>query len=352
MRILFILTKPFCPEYFSGPNRSILELCQKLTDLGHEAIVLAGQARSGGREGIVTDPSFGFRLFRATHPRNSIVPLCMSLRPEISVLVDDGMEPGMIETCQSIAMPLAIWFQRPVPTSYGERLGDPDILHLASSEFSATRLEKFFGLKAKLLLPYIEAGNYHKARRGNRVLFVNPLREKGVELAFRLASLRPKQAFNFVESGKITSQWRRSCFERAMGCGNIEWFAATNDMNGIFEQTRLLLLPRIAEEGFCRLISEAQLGGIPVLAADRGNVVSNVGAGGKVLTVDSDIEEWLDAFDRFFEDEPYCQNVSERAQGHALRNELNGDAVVARLLELLVSHIKRMKKRRFSMGRG
>jgi glycosyltransferase involved in cell wall biosynthesis len=351
MRILFILSTPFCPEHFSGPNRTVLELSQKLSKSGHEALVLAGQSQSDGIGGIVTDRSFGFRLFRASAPRRSIVPLCITLRPHIVVLVNT-MEEGLVEACRSVDIPLAVWFHEVDASLWGDDLADRHTQYIASSSFVATRLLHLAGIKAEIIPPYIEQANYRKSRRGKRVLFVNPTRDKGVEIAFEVAARRPLQAFTLVESGQLSNQWRNHCFERAMKCGNIEWFAASNDINAILDQTCLLLLPRFSEEGFCRLVTEAQLGGIPALASNRGHLAANVGAGGAVLDVDAGIDEWLNSLDRFFDDDSYHVAVSQAAMQHALRSELDTETVLHRFLKVLDVQITKYKKRRFSRIRG
>ena len=347
MRIFFLLSNAFFPEHFSGQNRTLLELCQKLTELGHEPIILAGKLRSTGNSKILVDREFGFRIFRATNPLKSISALCSTLRPDIAVVVD-GHQEGFIEECQSIDIPVAVWFFQVESYYYRNHLLDNTLLYLASSQFVATRIYGLFGVKAQVVSPYIEQLRYHKPRQGKRVLFVNPVREKGVEIIFQLAQHRPTHAFNIVESWGISIDWRAICFERALRCGNIEWFTATSDMNAIFDQTRLLVLPRFNEEGFCRLATEAQLGGIPVLSSDRGHLPDNVGPGGVVVKIDDDVQVWLKHLDRFVADESYFQQMSERARSHALRDELNGKGIIDHLLTLLTGQIAKYKLSRFT----
>jgi glycosyltransferase involved in cell wall biosynthesis len=348
MRILFLLAEAFVPEHYSGQTRTLFELCRKLTALGHELILLTGKSNITGNSKIVVDREYGFRIFRAANPVESIAPLCTALSPDIAVVID-GKEK-LVDECRRLDVPLAAWLFEigAYAYSYSDHLCDNTALYMVSSPFLASRLYGVSGIRAQVVVPYIEKDCYHKSRQGKRVLFVNPVREKGLEIAYQLAQQRPELAFTVVESRSISGEWRAVCFNRALRCGNVEWCMAGNDMDAIYGQTRLLLMPRFHEEGFCRLVTEAQLGGIPVLAADRGYLADNVGAGGKVIPVDADIRVWLEQLDRFMTDESFFQEISEHAKIHASRDELNGERMIGHLLTLLTGQISKHRLSRFA----
>ncbi|MCW8930261.1 MAG: glycosyltransferase family 4 protein [Gammaproteobacteria bacterium] len=338
MRILFITTNAFIPEHFSGQNRTIMELCQKLTDLDHEAIVLSGKSTHEMQTQVQVDRKYGFKLFRTIDPTKSFSALCVTLRPDI-VIVVDGQSEKLIQECQSLDVPLAVWLFNVEPHYYLNNSMVEKILFLASSPFISRRFTGLYGVKAHVLLPYINKELYSKPHSGKRILFVNTVRKKGIEIVFYLAQQRPDLKFTFVESGEVSEQWRALCFEKALRCGNIEWVMKTNDMDSVLDETRLLIVPRFNDEGFCRLVTEAQLGGIPVLASDRGYLPSNVGDGGTIIKIDSDLFDWLEPLDHYFEDETYYHQMSQKALLHANRDELEGNHIIEQLLTLLSAQI-------------
>ena len=345
MRILFLTSNAFIPDHFSGQNRTLQELCQKLQKQGHEPIILAGRPSAHGQSDILVDRTYGFKLFRSTRPIESVQPLAVSLRPDIIVVVDGYIE-GLIEQCKALDFPVAAWFFHVEPSYYRNSLLDRELLYLASSPFLAARIRGLFGVEAKVVFPYIEQKRYRKNRNGQRILFVNPVREKGVEIAFDLAGQRPDLAFTFIESWGISESWRATCFERALRCGNLEWLPPMDDISSILDKTRVLLVPRYTEEGFCRTITEVQLSGIPVLAADRGYLADNVGQGGTMLNIDAGGQAWLKQLDRYFEDEDFYQRKREKARNHAEREELDRKQVVDRLLKLLTGHVAQHSQNR------
>ncbi len=351
MRLLFLQTTPFCPNHFSEQNQTLLELGRKLTTLGHETILLTATSQPDGHKKIVLDKQFGFRLFRAARPLEEVATLCASTRPDILVCVDRHKR-DITQLAKAVDIPVAVWFFQTSSSCFQNRQPDKHPLYLASSPFLATRLANLYNINAQVVFPYIEKKNYHTTRQGEKVLFVNPTREKGVEILFQLARQRPKQLFRVVESGQISEQWRAVCFEQALECGNIEWLTATYDMQSVMNRVRLLLVPRFSEEGFCRLITEAQLGRIPVLSSTRGYLPTNTNAGGAVLDIDSGIDIWLAQMDRFFNDDTYYQNACNTAQNHALRQELDSEHVIRHLLTLLTEHISKFRLRRFSRLHG
>ena len=337
MRILFLSTNPFMPEHFSEQNHTLLELCCRLTELGHDPVVLASKIYHGQKK-ITVDHGYGFRLFRATDPIESIPALCLTLKPDIAVIVDGHYE-RLLAICHTLHIPMAVWFFHFEPYYFRDESLDKNLLYLASSHFIAAQLRCLFGVAATVVPPYINKDNYSQVEPGNRVLFVNPVREKGIEIAFELARERPNQTFIFMESWGLSEEWRRICFERAFSCGNIEWIPSTRTMSSVLGRTRLLLVPSFYEEGFCRLVTEAQLGGIPILSSNRGYLPDNVGPGGVVLKFDVSLHDWLHQLDKYLEDENYYQRMSKQAREHAFRDELAGNRIIDHLLLLLASQI-------------
>lgn len=121
------------------------------------------------------------------------------------------------------------------------------------------------------------------ARRGRYVTMVNPDLAKGglffINIAAQLAALDPKLRLRAVESRWGRAEWAaRNVPAEALDC--IAWEPATADMARIYDEAALLLVPSLLFEASGRVIAEALLAGVPVLAMRTGGIPEQVNDGG------------------------------------------------------------------------
>ncbi|MFN2445978.1 MAG: amino acid adenylation domain-containing protein [Vicinamibacterales bacterium] len=101
-----------------------------------------------------------------------------------------------------------------------------------------------------------------------RVTLINPCAYKGISIFLELARQLPYVEFLAVRSWGTTSEDRAE-LERLP---NIRIVDPIDDIDQIFAQTRVLLVPSLWGEGFPLVPVEAMLRGIPVLASDSGGL--------------------------------------------------------------------------------
>jgi glycosyltransferase involved in cell wall biosynthesis len=111
--------------------------------------------------------------------------------------------------------------------------------------------------------------------RGQYVTFVNPQPEKGVfvfaRIAAELARRRPDIPLLVVE-GRGNCGWLQRTGLDLAALGNISVMANTPDPRDFYQVSRLVLIPSLWWESFCRVAAEALINGIPVLASRRGSL--------------------------------------------------------------------------------
>ncbi|XSC45573.1 glycosyltransferase [Bradyrhizobium sp. RDT10] len=206
----------------------------------------------------------------------------------------------------------------------GSSAGLPFRAYIANSEFTAARFRDRFGIEACVIPPVFRAERYCTAGDRRFVTFINPVTEKGVEVALAIAEQCPEIPFRFVkawplgirQAAKLNSRLRRLC--------NVELVERSNDMSPIYASTRVLLVPSQWEaETWGRVVSEAQFSGIPVLASDRGALPETVGAGGAILRHDAPAECWAAELKRMWTDDAYYQRLQLAALGHSRRAALD-----------------------------
>jgi glycosyltransferase involved in cell wall biosynthesis len=72
-------------------------------------------------------------------------------------------------------------------------------------------------------------------------------------------------------------------------------------MRRIYQSARIVLVPSILNEAWARVVTEAQISGIPILASDRGGLPESVGPGGILVDPDADISDWEKALSRLWD---------------------------------------------------
>lgn len=129
--------------------------------------------------------------------------------------------------------------------------------------------------------------------RSNRfVTLINPSPQKGglffINIAAQAAALAPNIKFRAVES-----RWTRGNWEAlgvsAADLDRIDWHPHVQDMRCIYEEAALLLMPSLWEEASGRVIPEALLSGVPVLAMRNCGVPEELGEGGILFDLPTEL---------------------------------------------------------------
>jgi glycosyltransferase involved in cell wall biosynthesis len=204
---------------------------------------------------------------------------------------------------------------------------------VANSQFTADAARSAFGIAATVIPPLILPERYTTGRSGDEVLFVNPVAEKGVELAFEIAALCPRRRFRFVEGWPLDVARRTALESRAHALGNVSVQTSTQDMRPVYARTRVLIVPSRWQEAWGRVVTEAQLNGIPVLATRIGGLPESVGDGGQLFDLDAPASDWARAIERLYDDEAHLAAAQARSRRRAAADDLKADTLVSRLHE-------------------
>jgi glycosyltransferase involved in cell wall biosynthesis len=191
----------------------------------------------------------------------------------------------------------------------------------------------------------IEPDLYRVEPTGEVVLYVNPIKTKGVRTAITLAASRPDIPFVFLRSYGLRSSYLQELERMAATLGNVELAGPLPDPREFYRRARLLLAP-YDDFGRPRVIAEAQLSGIPVLALDEAGNREACGPGGILVTRDAPFSAWVDALGRMWDDPEEHRRLSVAALAHSQRPEIDPDVVVASMVAELGTTIERVRQHR------
>jgi hypothetical protein len=167
------------------------------------------------------------------------------------------------------------------------------------------------------------------------VTFVNPCAVKGIAIFLALADAFPGTAFAAVPTWGTNRQDRAALGARP----NVRLLAPVDDINLLLARTRVLLVPSLWAEARSRIVLEALLRGVPVMAAHVGGIPEAMMGVPYLLPVRpivkyemrldeqmvpvadvpaQDIGPWRDALARLLKDRAHYEEISRQSRRTAL----------------------------------
>ena len=202
-------------------------------------------------------------------------------------------------------------------TEYRSRETFNDVDHvLTPSRFLADFYRRTLSLDSTPLPTPIHLDEiFAPERRPRRITMVNPTLGKGAMLVARIADqlgrLHPDIELEIIESrgsGRVLVMAGFAAGFDLRRYPNILFRASALLPRDIYRDTRALLVPSVVEEASARVVAEAFVNGIPVIASDRGGLPESCGNGGIILPLPKELstatrrpvepcvaQPWLDA---------------------------------------------------------
>jgi glycosyltransferase involved in cell wall biosynthesis len=351
MDLVFASSNPHLPQSFGGVEFNTHQLSLELKKRGHKVAVLTILARGdlfglqrearllATRRKVWIDHELGYPVYRARRPWEVVAELPHF---ETAILTNGRM--------LDFARGFSMAGTRSVAYLHGviefthwskQSIEGPARLFSdfwALSEFTAQRFYKVHGISSTVILPIFYAEQYRIGVTGRHVTFINPVPEKGVNLALEIAALCPDIPFVYVlgwplrigELYRLKSKIRR--------LPNVQLRDRTYDIRLVHKYSKILLVPTSChwEETWGRVASEAQINGIPVVASDHGALPESVGKGGILLSCNAPAESWASAIRNLWTDNALYSRISEAATEHSQRSQLNPE----RQIELLLASLE------------
>lgn len=303
MRILLAHNSLYYPSHGGGDKSNRL-LMEALAARGHQVRVVARIEKFGvegterflaqlGDRGIT--PALDNSAVRFTFHGVDIRTLTASpqLRAYFSAQIDD-FDPGIIITSTDdpaqllfeialraerarvvhlVRAPIAVPFGPDSSMTSVDRAG---LLRRADaivgvSEYVARYVREYGNYPAvHVPISLMEPGEYNDVGRFDNawVAFANPCAVKGIDIFLALADAMPDIAFAAIPTWGTNTRDMAALRARP----NIAVVPPVDDMDDLFRRTRVLLVPSVWAEARSRIVVEAMLRGVPVMASDIGGI--------------------------------------------------------------------------------
>jgi glycosyltransferase involved in cell wall biosynthesis len=216
-----------------------------------------------------------------------------------------------------------------------------EISVIANSPYTAAKLSEITKKVVGIVLEMVEGEAYRVAIRDPRyITFVNPVCEKGVDVAIDIARALPNESFLFVKGGwlQTTTNDSDALLSLPMKPNNVDVWEYQADMRSVYKETDILLVPSQFNETFGRVIVEAHMNSIPVIAANVGGIRYTLGTGGILVEPKDQPRVYVDALTRLRADETFYRRLSMAAFENSQRPEFDPELQVDNFIRLVESH--------------
>ena len=230
---------------------------------------------------------------------------------------------------------------------------------VTDTQATADLYKERFGMDCKPTGKFIDVGLIKApVRRPEFMTFINPSFEKGVNVFMPLAKLAarecPEIKFLVVQSRGRWATALKVLKLEASDFPNVKVIGHQRDMRPVYAATRALLLPSLWFESGARVIPEALLNGVPILASDTGGSRELVGQGGVMFTLPEEVREkrgipageevlrpWLEEVKRIWHDEAYYAELARRAAKEGENHDIQHST--ARFLNAVLPYVPRFR---------
>jgi glycosyltransferase involved in cell wall biosynthesis len=352
LRVLFVGKAPL--SYVGGAETSTRHLMTALVARGHAVAVVTstkkrsvtglvdlGLARLTGRAREHADAGPGYLAAHSVDALQTERSLLRDFGPDVVVVT--GTDPAFATSALRLSADRPSILYVRVADAIQAVSGAHADLVVTNSTFMAN-LVRDRGVEATFIPSIFPVADYRLNPTRQKVLFINPVPKKGVDIALALAERRPDIPFVFNLSWRVAPQDLRSLRKTARRLGNVEFRKQTRSPTDLFRDCRILLVPSQWEEPWARVASEAQISGIPVVGSRIGGLPESIGPGGVLVDPPDSVDAWSSALSEVWDDEARYNDLSQRARDHSERSEINVGTIIERFETLLAHAIDRHRR--------
>lgn len=291
MKLLLIQKTVYYPT-FGGANKSNRLLLEELVARGHECTVVAplGGAQSNGAgvapvnaDGVSHFVHNGVEVNAVASPtrlREQIIKQARSFNPDWILVSSEDPGQHLLEAAFTVQPERIVYMSMTTlalpfgPGGAVQSARSTNLLRRAAgvvaiSDYLRDYMHRWGGIDSVSLPlalygsgPFPEFGSFDNGS----ITMINACAVKGISIFVELARQFPHLPFTAVASWGTTD----SDLKLLNSIPNMRVLQPVEDIERVYAETRVLIVPSLWAEALGRVITEAMLHGIPVIAADVG----------------------------------------------------------------------------------
>jgi surfactin synthase thioesterase subunit/glycosyltransferase involved in cell wall biosynthesis len=350
LKILLAQNAVYYPAHGGGEKSNRL-LMEALAARGHECRVVARQSVHGSesfeRNGVHVRVAPDNRL------RVDFAAEAAAFRPNVILASTDDPAQILLEPALQSGARVIYMVRATLAVPFGPDSAFPSEAQTARircvdavvgvSQYVADYVRKYAGIDAvHVPISLIEPEDWPDLGRFDNefVTMVNPCAVKGLAIFLSLADAFPNVKFAAVPTWGTDEADRAALATRA----NITVLNPVDDINLLLARTRVLLAPSLWAEARSRIVLEAMLRGVPVIAANTGGLPEAKMGVPYILPVNpivryqprlnqqmvpiadvppQDIAPWSDALSRLLTDREHYEEIARESRAAALNYAKN-----------------------------
>jgi len=215
----------------------------------------------------------------------------------------------------------------------------PDKIHfIANSNFTKTILQKLTKHDVPVIPSVVERQVYSCQKRQPRyILSINPIRVKGAHIIIETARKMPGENFLIIKGGWSFKDYshKNPYIHELCKLPNVTLWDKCLDIREAYSLTKILFLPSQIPETFSRVILEAHINSIPVVASNIGAISYTLGKGGILIHDVESVDAYVCALNELCSDHDLYERLSRLALENSARKEFDFDLMMQNFISLL-----------------